>query len=153
MNASRSSEESKRAAEVRRQRNLLVKETQEAERNIFRKRDRSRDRQQDDYDAKRSKDDEDKSDEEESEAESGEEEESDETESGEESTSSDGTGQESVASTPDRETGTDEKGREVEETAKDMLRIRRRICTKPYAPLIFGLDLALNWAWCWCVPP
>ena len=115
MNASRSSEESKRAAEVRRQRNLLVKETQEAERNIFRKRDRSRDRQQDDYDAKRSKDDEDKSDDEESEAESGEEEESDETESGEESTSSDGTGQESVASTPDRETGTDEKGREVED--------------------------------------
>ena len=113
MNASRSSEA---AAEVRRKRNLLVKETQEAERNIFRKRDRSRDRQND---TKRSKGEEakDKS-EEESEAESGEEEESDETESGEESTDSDGTDQESVASTPDRD-GSDGGDREGEEEGDD----------------------------------
>jgi hypothetical protein len=112
MNAQRSSEESKKDAELRRERKLLEKATQEAERNIFRKRDRSRDRQDD---TKRSKGEEakDKS-EEESEAESGEEEESDETESGEESTDSDGTDQESVASTPDRN-GTDDGGDREEE--------------------------------------
>lgn len=117
MNAQRSSEESKKDAELRRERKLLEKATQEAERNIFRKRDRSRDRQDD---TKRSKGEEakDKS-EEESEAESGEEEESDETESGEESTDSDGTDQESVASTPDRN-GTDDGGdREEEEGDED----------------------------------
>jgi len=52
MNAQRSSEESKKDAELRRERKLLEKATQEAERNIFRKRDRSRDRQDD---TKRSK--------------------------------------------------------------------------------------------------
>ena len=103
MNASTAREESRRDAEVRRQRRQLEKEAQEAERNIFRKRDRSRDRHDD---VKRTKQDEkEKSEEEEeSEAESGEEEESDETESGEESTESDGTDQETdQASTPDHE--------------------------------------------------